>query len=49
MIKQNKTKPRNPVARDLRTAKYRMRVVENKLAYKRKPKFENRESFEMEL
>ena len=27
---------RNPIAKDLRTPKYRMRVVESKLAYNRK-------------
>lgn len=35
----NKTlKPRNPVAKDLRTPKYRMRTVESKVKYIRKPK-----------
>jgi hypothetical protein len=29
---------RNVVAKDLRTPKYRMRVVESKVAYKRQPK-----------
>ena len=29
---------RDPVARDLRTPKYRMRVVENKRAYQRRAK-----------
>jgi len=31
-------KRRNPVAKDLRTPKYRPRVVEDKTAYKRKLK-----------
>ena len=35
----NKTmKPRNPIAKDLRTPKYRMRVVESKVQYIRQPK-----------
>ena len=32
----NTVKRRNPVAKDLRTPKYRPRVVEDKTAYKRK-------------
>jgi hypothetical protein len=35
---ENKIKKRNPIAKDLRTPKYRLRVVELKTAYKRKPK-----------
>ena len=31
-------KPRNLVAKDLRTPKYRMRVVESKVQYIRQPK-----------
>lgn len=31
-------RPRNPVAKDLRTPKYRMRTVESKVKYIRKPK-----------
>ena len=31
-------KPRDPVAKDLRTPKYRMRVVESKVAFTRKVK-----------
>ena len=31
-------KPRNPIAKDVRTPKYRMRVVESKVQYIRKPK-----------
>lgn len=31
-------KPRNPIAKDLRTPKYRMRTVESKVQYIRKPK-----------
>jgi hypothetical protein len=31
-------KPRNLVAKDLRTPKYRMRKVESKVLYNRKPK-----------
>jgi hypothetical protein len=35
----NKTmKPRNPIAKDLRTPKYRMRVVESRVQYIRQPK-----------
>ncbi len=35
----NKTmKPRNPIAKDVRTPKYRMRVVESKVQYIRQPK-----------
>ena len=35
----NKTmKPRNPIAKDVRTSKYRMRVVESKVQYIRQPK-----------
>lgn len=31
-------KPRNPIAKDLRTPKYRIRKVESKVQYIRKPK-----------
>jgi len=31
-------RPRNPVAKDLRTPKYRMRTVESKVKYIRNPK-----------
>lgn len=31
-------KPKNLVAKDLRTPKYKMRVVQSKVAYKRKAK-----------
>jgi len=31
-------KPRNPIAKDVRTPKYRMRVVESKVHYNRKEK-----------
>ena len=34
----NKLKPRDLIAKDLRTPKYRMRVVGSKVQYKRKPK-----------
>jgi hypothetical protein len=35
----NKTmKPRNPIAKDLRTPKYRMRVVGSRVQYIRQPK-----------
>jgi hypothetical protein len=34
----NTVKRRNPVTKDLRTPKYRLRVIENKTAYKRKQK-----------
>ena len=33
------TSRRNPVAKDLRTPKYRMRVVESKVKYSRKQKY----------
>jgi hypothetical protein len=32
------SKPKNLVAKDLRTPKYRMRVVESKVKYTRNPK-----------
>lgn len=44
MMYQVKKKIRDPVAKDLRTPKYRMRVVVPKILYKRKakhPKVEN--------
>jgi len=31
-------KPRDPIAKDLRTPKYHMRVVESKVQYIRQPK-----------
>jgi hypothetical protein len=34
-----KTTKRNPVAKDLRTPKYRMRVVDSKKIYNRKEKY----------
>lgn len=34
----NKLKPRDLIAKDLRTPKYRMRVVESKVQYIRQPK-----------
>ncbi len=34
-----KTPKRNPVAKDLRTPKYRMRVVDSKKIYTRKDKY----------
>jgi len=34
----NSIKPRNLVAKDLRTPKYRMRTVESKIKYTRQPK-----------
>jgi len=36
--KYNLPKPRNPIARDLRTPKYRMRTVDSKVQYIRQPK-----------
>jgi len=36
--KYNLPKPRNPVARDLRSPKYKMRVVDSKVSYIRQPK-----------
>lgn len=40
MTNRKVTRKRNPIAKDLRTPKYRLRVVSSKVAYKRKPKFE---------
>jgi hypothetical protein len=37
-IKYNIPKPRNLVAKDLRTPKYRMRVVKSKVRHVRQPK-----------
>ena len=37
-IEYNLPKPRNFVAKDLRTPKYRMRTVESKVKYIRQPK-----------
>ena len=37
-------KPRDPVAKDLRTPKYRMRVVESKVQYTRKLKHKGKEN-----
>jgi hypothetical protein len=42
------TKPRNPVAKDLRTPKYRMRVVRSKRVYDRKQQ-RNVINFEIKL
>jgi hypothetical protein len=39
----NKLKPRDLVAKDLRTPKYRMRVVESKVQYTRKIKHKGKE------
>lgn len=36
MAKRKVTRKANPIAKDLRTPKYRMRVVKSKKAYKRK-------------
>lgn len=38
-----KMKIRDPIAKDVRTPKYRMRVVESKVQYIRKPKHKGRE------
>ena len=38
MMYNKLSKPKNLVAKDLRTPKYRMRVVESKVAYTRKTK-----------
>ena len=35
-MKTKKPAKRNPIAKDLRTPKYRLRVVESKVAYNRK-------------
>ena len=40
MTNRKVTRKRDPIAKDLRTPKYRMRVVSSKVAYKRKPKNE---------
>jgi hypothetical protein len=40
MTNRKVSRKRNPIAKDLRTPKYRQRVVSSKVAYKRKPKFE---------
>ena len=37
-------KPRNLVAKDLRTPKYRMRTVESKVKYIRNPKHKGKEN-----
>lgn len=37
-MKTKYNKPKNLVAKDLRTPKYRMRVVDSKIAFARKPK-----------
>jgi hypothetical protein len=37
-MKTQYNKPKNLVAKDLRTPKYRMRVVDSKIAFTRKPK-----------
>jgi hypothetical protein len=44
----SKLKPRNPIAKDLRTPKYRMRVVESKVQYIRQPKHK-KELYESQL
>ena len=41
-------KPRDPIAKDLRTPKYRMRVVESKVQYIRQPKHK-KELYESQL
>lgn len=38
MYNKKTLKRRNPIARDLRTPKYRMRTVESKVQYIRNPK-----------
>jgi hypothetical protein len=47
-IKYNLPKPRNLVARDLRTPKYKMRVVDSKVKYTRQPKHK-KETYEPAL
>ena len=42
----NKLKPRDLVAKDLKTPKYRMRVVESKVRYKRTPKHKAKETYD---
>jgi len=41
---QVKLPRRDPIAKDLRTPKYRMRVVDSATRYKRKPKHPNKEN-----
>lgn len=43
-----KMKIRDPIAKDVRTPKYRMRVVESKVQYIRKPKHK-KELYESQL
>ncbi len=45
-IELEQKKPRNWVARDLRTPKYRMRVVDSKKSYKRVNKTELKKELE---
>jgi len=45
-IELEQTKPRNWIARDLRTPKYRMRVVKSKKSFKRVTKTELKKELE---
>ena len=38
MKRKNKSKRSNPIAKDLRTSKYKQRTIKNKKAYNRKKK-----------
>lgn len=48
MTNRKVTRKRNPIAKDLRTPKYRLRVVSNKVAYQRKSKHAVNFNIEME-
>ena len=41
-------KPRNLIAKDLRSPKYRMRTVDSKVAYVRKPKHKGKNDYDDE-
>ena len=44
MMYNKQLKPRDPIAKDLRTPKYRMRVVESRVLYNRKLKHKGNEN-----
>jgi hypothetical protein len=44
-IKTSKLKPRNIIAKDLRTSKYRMRTEKSKVAYNRKTEKQKAKDF----
>jgi hypothetical protein len=41
-----KLKPKNLIAKDLRSPKYRMRVVDSKVAYERNPKHKGKVDYD---